>query len=154
MKVSFIRPLFKKGSSTTPCFSSCFDCFRFGSCLQLSRHDTPLLHKIFSNIFSIALAVARQLENQSWASNFALFSRKSTLFIDQSAFSKFALYFIGRKMSASIKLTWQRGFDTINKSKTHKCELKFKSHNIKRASNGILVKRGNSGIDKTRETNS
>ena len=50
------------------------------------------------NNFSIEWAVARRPKDQSWASNFALFTKqnyeKNNLFIDQSAFSNFALYVI------------------------------------------------------------
>ena len=95
----FHLPTFWERSFTTSCYFSYFHFPSYPLILryiprQLSRNETPLLQK---NNFTIVEAVARQPEDQSWASNFALFTKqdlKNTLFIDQSAFSNFALYVI------------------------------------------------------------
>ena len=109
----FHLPTFWERSFTT---SSYFSCFHFPSYplilryipRQLSRNETPFLQK---NNFSIEEAVARQPEDQSWASNFALFTKqdlKNTLFIDQSAFSNFARYVIRSEIVRVISKSNER----------------------------------------------
>ena len=108
----FHPPTFCTRSLITPCCSSCFHFLYCPLILpyipgQLFRNETPLLQKKTSHLNRLLLG---NLRDHSRVSNFALFTmqnlKKNTLFIDQSAFSNFALQVISIGKSMVYSDIW------------------------------------------------